>query len=80
MYVLVYTPHTSYGEGRVEGGGGGRGGRAQSLSHVLSAISGARRAVDSVGLRSPMDLLACASERALHAGGRAACSGAYADA
>ena len=33
------------------------GGRAQSLSHVLSSISGARRAVDSVGLRSPMDLL-----------------------
>ena len=27
-----------------------------------------------------MDLLACAGERALHAGERAACSGAYADA
>jgi hypothetical protein len=50
------------------------------LSHVLSCISGARRAVDSVGLRSPMDLLACAGERALHTGESAACSGAYADA
>ena len=52
---------------------------AQSLSHVLSSISGARRAVDSVGLRSPMDLFACAGERALHVGERAACSGVYAD-
>ena len=42
-------------------------------------MSGARRAVDSVGLRSPMDLLACAGERALHAGEQKA-SGAYADA
>ena len=32
-------------------------GRAQSLLYVLSSISGARRAVDSVGLRSPMDVL-----------------------
>ena len=65
-----------------QGSGPGRwqGERAQSLSHVLSSISGARRAVDSVGLRSPMDLLAGAGERALHAGERAACSGAYADA
>ena len=46
----------------------------------MSSISGARRAVDSVGLRSPMDLLACAGERTLHVGERAACSGAYADA
>jgi hypothetical protein len=45
---------------------------AQSLSHILSSISGARRAVDSIGLHSPMDLLECAGERAA--------SGAYADA
>ena len=54
-------------------------GRAQSLSHVPSSISCARRAVDSVGLRSLLDLLTCASERAMRAGRRAA-SGLYADA
>ena len=54
-------------------------GRAQSLSHVPSSISCARRAVDSVGLRSLLDLLTCASERAMRAGRRAA-SGVYADA
>jgi hypothetical protein len=32
------------------------------------------RAVDSVGLRSSMDLLACAGERALHAGERETCT------
>jgi hypothetical protein len=37
------------------------------------------KAEDSVGLRSSMDLLACAGERALHAGELAA-NGAYADA
>jgi hypothetical protein len=41
---------------------------AQSRSHVLSSISGARRAVDSVGLRSLMDLLTCWSEREVYAG------------
>ena len=54
-------------------------GRAQSRSHVsLSSISGARRAVDSVGLRSLMDLLTCWSERAVYAGERAV-GGAYTD-
>jgi hypothetical protein len=52
------------------GRGWSQGGRAQSLSHVLSSISGARRAVDSIELRSPMDLLACAGERALLASER----------
>ena len=43
----------------MQGRGGGRG--AQSLSHVLSSKICARRAVDSVGLRSLLDLLTCAS-------------------
>ena len=53
---------------------------AQSLSHVLSSISGTWRAGDSVNLCSSMDLLTCVGELALHPGDRAACSGAYADA
>ena len=36
--------------------------------HVLRSIGAARRAEDSVGLRSPMDLLACAGELARAAG------------
>ena len=46
-------------------------GHAQSRSHVLSPISGARGAVDSVALRALMDLSTCWSERAVYAGERA---------
>ena len=63
--------------------GCGRAGRgyagARSLQLAISSRSSARRVEDSVGLRSPMDLLTCWSKRAVHAGERAA-GGAYADA
>jgi hypothetical protein len=57
---------------------------AQELQHAISSLAAARinpRGVgDSVKLRSARVLLACAGERALHAGERAACSAACADA
>jgi ribosomal protein S18 len=55
----------------------------QALQHAVSSLGAARinpRGVgDSVKLRSARVLLACAGERVLHAGERAACSGVYAD-
>ena len=56
---------------------------AQALQHAVSSLGAARinpRGVgDSVKLRSARVLSVYAGERALHAGERAACSGAYAD-
>ena len=56
---------------------------AQALQYAVSSLGGARTnprgVLDSVGLRSLLDLLTCCSERAVHASRRAA-SGLYADA
>ena len=56
----------------------------RALQHAVSSLGAARinpRGVgDSVKLRSARVLSVYAGERALHAGERAACSGAYADA
>merc|ERR1719183_468667 len=56
---------------------------AQALQYAVSSLGGARinprGVLDSVGLRSLLDLLTCCSERAVHARRRAA-SGLYADA